>query len=256
MIRNVAIAAERTFAPTVRCSGTNGSSITTNGSGLENDSSIVFKENYESLLKLVSRLNASHVGLSKESIMSVSPGSKSGLRLSPTATTIHVHENSNYSIGVFILGHNKKIPLHDHPNMFGMIKCIHGKLSIKSYTPLPSTGTTYTVPSRVLSRIPKEMFPTLTPCKLSEEKVVVSTEETVCSLDPANGNIHEITAIDGPAAFIDILSPPYDGHERDCTYYTLLDGGGRENDVTWLMPTQPPRDYWTQPAEYCGPPVI
>lgn len=232
MIKNVAVAAERTFAR-----------------GSEEG----FKENYESLRKLVSRLNASHVGLTKDQIISCSVARN--FRMTPTATTIHVHENTNFSIGVFILGKDKKIPLHDHPNMFGMIKCIHGTLQIKSYSPLPTAGT-YTVPSKITDKIPRNMFETLTPCKLSDEKLVMATDDTVCSLDPANGNIHEIIAIDGPAAFIDILSPPYNGVERDCTYYTQIEGTENENDITWLMPTQPPQEYWTRPAEYCGPSIV
>lgn len=50
-------------------------------------------------------------------------------------TYIEVFENHNVSIGVFVLRDGAKIPLHDHPYMYGVLKVIYGKVKIQSYTP-------------------------------------------------------------------------------------------------------------------------
>lgn len=50
-------------------------------------------------------------------------------------TYIEVYEDSNVSIGIFVLRDGAKIPLHDHPYMYGVLKVIHGKVRIQSYTP-------------------------------------------------------------------------------------------------------------------------
>ena len=45
-------------------------------------------------------------------------------------------------------------------------------------------------------------------------------------LHPREENLHEIATVEGPAAFLDILSPPYGpdhrtGTERECHYYQV-----------------------------------
>jgi cysteamine dioxygenase len=50
-------------------------------------------------------------------------------------TYIEVFEDQNVSIGVFVLRDGAKIPLHDHPYMYGVLKVIYGKVKIQSYTP-------------------------------------------------------------------------------------------------------------------------
>lgn len=50
-------------------------------------------------------------------------------------TYIEVFEDQNVSIGVFVLRDGAKIPLHDHPNMYGVLKVIYGKVKVQSYTP-------------------------------------------------------------------------------------------------------------------------
>lgn len=50
-------------------------------------------------------------------------------------TYIEVFEDEHVSIGVFVLRDGAKIPLHDHPYMYGVLKVIYGKVKVQSYTP-------------------------------------------------------------------------------------------------------------------------
>jgi len=50
-------------------------------------------------------------------------------------TYLGVFENDDVSVGVFVLRDGAKIPLHEHPYMYGGLKVIHGKVRIQSYTP-------------------------------------------------------------------------------------------------------------------------
>nr|ACO11140.1 2-aminoethanethiol dioxygenase [Caligus rogercresseyi] len=49
---------------------------------------------------------------------------------------VDIYEDNRISIGIFFLNGDTKIPLHDHPNMTGVIKCIAGNLNITSFTPI------------------------------------------------------------------------------------------------------------------------
>ena len=54
-------------------------------------------------------------------------------KLSPV-TYIPVAENKHISMGIFVIREGQNIPLHDHPHMHGVIKCLEGKLKITSFT--------------------------------------------------------------------------------------------------------------------------
>ena len=59
----------------------------------------------------------------------------------------------------------------------------------------------------------------------------VTPESLPCLLSPSEANIHKIESVGGPAAFLDILAPPYnidpdpyteDQEARDCHYFRVL----------------------------------
>lgn len=80
-----------------------------------------------------------------------------------------------------------------------------------------------------------------------------------------------IWQVDGPAAFLDILSPPYGedirtGHDRDCHYYQELSPSlapslapsltsSASPNSTWLLSVPTPAEFWCDQVDYQGPTV-
>ena len=50
---------------------------------------------------------------------------------------------------MILLREGEHIPLHDHPEMHGIIKCLAGSLKITSYTKLPITSLPTNLPEKM-----------------------------------------------------------------------------------------------------------
>ncbi|KAK3562714.1 hypothetical protein QTP86_005669 [Hemibagrus guttatus] len=141
--------------------------------------------------------------------------------LGPPVTYMHICETDSFSMGVFLLKHGSSIPLHDHPNMYGLLKVLYGKVRVSCYDRLDSSPD---------SASGRQFNPPLLPFQKScvrpsvQRSVGEYTEESPpCVLYPQRDNLHQIEAVDGPTAFLDILAPPYDPDDgRDCHYYKVL----------------------------------
>ncbi|KAF1429969.1 2-aminoethanethiol dioxygenase, partial [Spheniscus magellanicus] len=172
----------------------------------------------------------------------------------PPVSYMHICETESFSMGVFLLRSGACIPLHDHPGMNGMLKVLYGTLRIACMDTLPPAAAAPPPAAaagpchRALFRSRQHYTPASPPCLLS----------------PHTDNLHQIDAVDGPAAFLDILAPPYDPqHGRDCHYYRLLEGPpppagaeppGLPREV-WLMETPQAADFWCGGEPYPGPRV-
>ncbi|NWW07367.1 AEDO dioxygenase, partial [Oreocharis arfaki] len=172
----------------------------------------------------------------------------------PPVSYMHICETESFSMGVFLLRSGACIPLHDHPGMNGMLKVLYGTLRIACMDTLPAGAAAAPPPPaagsgpclRALFRSRQHYTPASPPCLLS----------------PHTDNLHQIDAVDGPAAFLDILAPPYDPqHGRDCHYYRLLEGppAGAEPPAlpreVWLVETPQAADFWCGGEPYPGPRV-
>lgn len=131
-------------------------------------------------------------------------------------------------MSIFVINSGYTMPLHDHPQMIGLLKVISGRLRIQSYTKIPNNDS-------------KDLL-----VKTDESKVL--DEQSPCSgLDEKQHNFHEITALDSPAAFFDVLSPPYsdfsdtEPDSRHCHFYRKLMVG---NDILKLEPIDCPSHYY------------
>lgn len=179
---------------------------------------------------------------------------------SPPVTYMHICETNAFSMGVFLLKSGASIPLHDHPGMHGMLKVMYGKVRISCFDRLDK-------PTATSSNTP--FSPPFQKGAL-RRSVLRSTgeyteESEPCMLSPDRYNLHQIDAVDGPTAFLDILAPPYDpDDERDCHYYQVLDPvvdteakktESQNQQEVWLMEISQPEHFWCGGEPYPGPEV-
>lgn len=154
-----------------------------------------------------------------------------------------------------------------HAIFLSLVQVLYGKVSVRSYDLLDNKLTTCPI-------LP-HFDPPLAPFQTASLRRTVfrsSAEYTEnsgpCLLTPAQENLHQINAVEGPAAFLDILAPPYNVDDgRDCHYYrvlqTLEEGRTDEQQgeeekkekVTWMLEIPEPEDFWCGPEPYPGPAV-
>ena len=94
------------------------------------------KKNLDLLIAQTNKLTNVDVGLEHCSVFDSSPPRDSRAATPAPVTYIPVVENKHISMGIFVIREGQSIPLHDHPNMHGVIKCIAGKLNITSFSKL------------------------------------------------------------------------------------------------------------------------
>ncbi|CAF1560219.1 unnamed protein product, partial [Adineta ricciae] len=114
-----------------------------------------------------------------------------------------VYEDKIISVGIFIIKSHHRIPLHDHPHMFGLIKVLDGHGHLNAYNVLFEKNANELVCTQHVSSS-------------------ISCQSETAVLYPNQSNIHEIYASDDDhCAFLDILSPPY-SNENDCTCFLAI----------------------------------
>ncbi|XP_062863388.1 2-aminoethanethiol (cysteamine) dioxygenase b [Trichomycterus rosablanca] len=224
------------------------------------EESKAFVENQNKLRNLLSEVRAADLKIVPRCVDS---SSLPPPPLGPPVTYMHICETDSFSMGVFLLKHGTSIPLHDHPGMYGMLKVLYGKVRISCYDRLDISAD---------GASGRHFNPPLLPFQKSSLRPSVDrsvgeyTEESgACVLSPYRDNLHQIEAVDGPTAFLDILAPPYDPDDgRDCHYYKVLqqgpDGGdrkvdGQEHTEVWLMEIPQPSEFWCGAEPYPGPKV-
>lgn len=152
-------------------------------------------------------------------------------------------------------------------NFLCLVQVLYGKVSVRSYDKLDDDLT--------VCPIPPQFEPPIAPFQTTSLRRTVFrssaeyTENTgPCLLTPLQDNLHQINAVEGPAAFLDILAPPYNADDgRDCHYYRILQTveEGRTDEqqgdeekkekVTWMLEIPEPEDFWCGPEPYPGPAV-
>jgi cysteamine dioxygenase len=154
---------------------------------------------------------------------------------------VGIFENKCVTVGVFVLKDGARIPIHDHQGMFGILKALYGNLSIRSYTPLKTTNVNTEVGLRNVLSAQKH-----------PSKVITEKDDAVC-LEPLDKNIHELWTVGGPAAFLDILAPPYNENGDNCFYYQEVITSQHEEDNCLLGRIPCPASFWCDSIQYTGP---
>lgn len=219
----------------------------------------VFVKHQGELHNLLTQLRASDLKITQRKIKSSSKSQQH----SPPVTYMHICETKVFSMGVFLLKPGASIPLHDHPGMNGLLKVLFGKVRIKCFDKLD-----YPLGAENEMQFNPPLLPNQKEAlsRSIQRSVGEFTEDSgPCILTPLSDNIHQIDAVEGPAAFLDILAPPYDPDDgRDCHYYKVLQtvsGNGSKNsgqqtqEETWLLKIPQPDDFWCGGEPYPGPEV-
>ncbi|XP_038587106.1 2-aminoethanethiol (cysteamine) dioxygenase b [Micropterus salmoides] len=214
-----------------------------------------FLENQSKLKSLMTEVRAADLKLVPRRADDGSPGAPPPYHHgAPPVTYMHICETDHFSMGVFLLKSGASIPLHDHPGMHGMLKVMYGKVRISCFDRLAGSP---------------QVNPQLPPAQVDalRRSVLRSTGEYTeesgpCVLTPDRDNLHQIDAVDGPTAFMDILAPPYDPDDgRDCHYYKVLTEAEVKNtekkkeEEVWLMEISQPQEFWCGGEPYPGPEV-
>lgn len=179
----------------------------------------------------------------------------------PPCTYIEVFQNKRVHMSIFVLKPGFKMPLHDHPHMHGLLKVISGAVRIRSFTeyPLKEVVNMLDFKTRAkheAARLAKgfhqkrKLF-----AQISNDRYCSDNAET-CVLTPTISNYHEIEALELPAAFFDILSPPYDTFikeigPRRCRYYQVVQE--ISTNVVELHETEVPSCFYCDTSPYLGP---
>ncbi|XP_042551591.1 2-aminoethanethiol dioxygenase-like [Dipodomys spectabilis] len=184
-------------------------------------------------------------------------------------TYMRICETPAFSLGVFLLRASARIPLHDHPGMHGLLRVLYGTVRIRCLDRLEPGGGPG--PGALRQQAPPPGTPegaTPRPGVLRSEAEYTEASAP-CVLSPSQDNLHQILAVRGPAAFLDILAPPYDPTlGRECHYYQMLEHlplgpeeaqGGATCDLpraVWLLETPEADDFWGEEESYPGPKVL
>jgi cysteamine dioxygenase len=93
--------------------------------------------------------------------------------------------------------------------------------------------------------------------------VSLQNNSPACILTPSEKNLHQVSCVEGPAAFLDILSPPYDVDEfgrgpRPCTFFKIVKSKlcTESTDVieeVQLSVIESPPDFYSSSLQYIGP---
>lgn len=152
-----------------------------------------------------------------------------------------------------------------------LVQVLYGKVSVRCYDKLQDSLTVDTTPPQFEPLLAQSQMASLRRSVL-RSVAEYSENSAPCLLTPVRDNLHQIDAVDGPAAFLDILAPPYDPDDgRDCHYYKVLqpaaegeetDGKSSEQlqveekeEVKWLLEIPQPEDFWCGGEPYPGPVV-
>ncbi|XP_041476929.1 2-aminoethanethiol dioxygenase-like [Lytechinus variegatus] len=171
---------------------------------------------------------------------------------------MHIFEDGVMTMGVFIIRDGCRIPLHNHPGMYGLLKVLYGDISVRTFNTITEDWTKFPMPK--FEGFPENEPPRkhlLVPTRLGTDQRFTPSSEAVL-LTPREGNYHSLESVGGPAAFLDILSPPYDPViGRDCYYFKELKSlqSFSDSDPDWLMSISQPPDFWCDEVEYPGPEV-
>ena len=160
--------------------------------------------------------------------------------------------------------------------MHGILKVVHGSFTVSCYNKVPhfDANQHQHIPEALRNRTGLLERGFVVPVVPMMSKSIMNTSSSPLILSPDKDNYHELyNTSDQPAAFVDILSPPYnhkgselatagDLEARECEYFKVVNfpdiPANHEVDksIAWLQMIQPPTDYNCDTEPYLGPPTF
>lgn len=219
----------------------------------EHENASTFKTNFNVLKQLVNQLTSKDLNLAPELFAA------SAFQNRPNRAPvkyIEILEHQTFTMSVFIMENKYTMPMHDHPG-HGLLRVISGKAHIQSYTleDVNSNNLRQDMPSQILRAI-------------EEPAIEISVNNECAELYPKKCNIHQITACSigpTPAAFFDILSPPYESASsvygpRKCLFYRKIplapsssQTAENTSQKVYLQRISAPNDYYCDNIYYNPP---
>ncbi|EFN68891.1 2-aminoethanethiol dioxygenase [Camponotus floridanus] len=202
------------------------------------------QKSLDKLWNLMNKITADDVKLDKNILDYVS-------RQPAPMCVMDIFENKDITIAIFILKHGVTMPMHDHPGMHGLLKVISGVVELNSYS-LRTKGDHVIKSNEEVAAV-------------RHRPVFLHSNSSACILTPSEKNLHQIICVEGPAAFLDILSPPYDVDEfgkgpRPCTFFKVVKSKlcTESSDIIeeiQLSVVESPPDFYSSSLKYIGPPL-
>ena len=224
-----------------------------------------FYSHLDELSALMATLTASDLGLDQSAAVCQRQPPKAPV------TYIGLHEDADLTMGIFIINPRGRMPLHNHPKMHGVLKVVHGNVQMSHFNRISALNVPEDLPVPLRTRLELLDQGVVVPTQ-HPTRVTAGADSKPFLLSPNENNFHEIQLVDddNPAAFVDILSPPYnqeiseDGlleipedEPRDCDFFQplkLQEKDGGSPDITWLHRlTQQPSEYFCDAEPYKGP---
>lgn len=225
------------------------------------------------LLHLCGRLTAADLGLPTR-LLTHPPSCRDPATrrpgCQPPATYIPIVDHPHFTMSVFVLSAGEEMPLHDHPRMCGIVKCLAGRLQLRCWTAVDEAGRPV-APAHM--RRPDDPPHSVEVVRVRREpEQLLDARSAAVALTPTLCNYHQMAPLrtgngvegEGAAAFLDILAPPYtaEWEPRGCTYYREVvqraprpadeqsDTTEAEVETVWMVPVPEPRRYWCNFVPY------
>lgn len=200
------------------------------------------QKSLDKLWNLMNKITAEDVVLDKNILDYVS-------RQPAPMCVMDIFENKDITIAIFILKHGVTMPMHDHPGMHGLLKVISGVVELNSYSLRTKSDHVIKLNEEIAA--------------VKHRSIALHSNSPACILTPSEKNLHEISCVEGPAAFLDILSPPYDVDEfgkgpRPCTFFKVVNfklctESADVVEEVQLSVTESPPDFYSSSLKYTGP---
>ena len=133
-------------------------------------------------------------------------------------TYLRLHAEEDFTVGAFVFERGQTIPLHNHPGMTVLMRCLFGETRVKAYDFVDDA------PWSVDARRARRAGGGTRSARGVDEVVSAANGARGATrvLYPRRANVHTLSALSA-CAVLEVQTPPYRvGQGRDCHYFELV----------------------------------